>query len=70
MFNRQAEYQAQLEWLVTMASDPNWKSYAWERAQEIAKEVLYSGIDSDLIARMRGLEKVSGSDGQTKPKPP
>jgi hypothetical protein len=65
MFNRQAEYQAQLEWLVTMASDPNWKAYAWERAQELAKEELFSGIDKELIASMRGRESGQASEGRS-----
>lgn len=54
-FNRQAEYQATLEHLVSMARDQGWKRYAWERAKELdaEKSGLFRGISADLQTAMK-----------------
>lgn len=53
--NPQTAYQKQLDWLIKLASNPGWKSYAWERAQELDKEQsgLFRGIAEDLNNRMQ-----------------
>lgn len=60
-FNRQAEFQAALDHLIRMASTPDWKAYAWHRAQEMDAEPsgLYSGIASALRAQMLGQAKAA-----------
>ena len=48
------EYDAQLEWLVELANDPNWKKYAWQKSQKLEKDCpeLWTGISEDLLKRM------------------
>lgn len=48
------EYDAELEHLVRMASDPNWKLYAWKKAQGLETKCpeLWRGICDDLKDRM------------------
>jgi len=74
-FNRQAEFQAQLDWLVTLANDPNWKAYAWRRAKELEasdESGLFRGLPASLTAAMSGggQECAPGSAAQTQTKPP
>lgn len=54
-FNKQAEYQATLEHLVSMARDQGWKIYAWGRAKELDadKSGLFCGIAADLQRAMQ-----------------
>jgi hypothetical protein len=53
-FDRQAEYQAQLQHLISLARLPDWKLYAWNRAKELDadKSGLFHGIAQDLTAAM------------------
>ena len=68
-FNRQAEYQEQLEHLIDMARDPAWKSYAWSRAKELDadKSGLFSGIAADLTAAIKGEKPGPVSDSESAP---
>lgn len=73
-FNRQAEYQATLDHLVSMASDQGWKIYAWGRAKELDsdKSGLFRGIAADLQRAMQAQkpgqdsEPASGIQSTTK----
>jgi hypothetical protein len=53
-FNRQAEYQAQLDHLISLARDPLWKAYAWRSAKEweAHESGLFRGLCADLTAAM------------------
>lgn len=74
-FDRQAEFQRQLQHLTTMARLPGWKAYAWRRAQDLDAEAsgLFAGMADALKAAMTG-GPVEGSEsgGQclTKPRSP
>ena len=68
-FNRQAEYQAQLDHLISLARLPDWKAYAWRRAKELEADDcgLWRGICADLTASMSpaGQACVPASDALT-----
>lgn len=51
-------YQQQLDWLVTMASNPGAKAHAWHRAKELAadKSGLWLDIDKRLTEAMKEAE--------------
>ena len=73
-FCRKTEYSRQLDWLVTLANDPNWKAYAWRRAKELEASDdsgLFRGLPVSLTAAMSsgGQECAPGSAAQTRTKP-
>jgi hypothetical protein len=53
-FDRQAEYQAQLDHLISLARLPDWKAYAWRRAKELEADEsgLFRGLPDSLTAAM------------------
>jgi len=69
-FNKQAEYQATLEHLVSMARDQGWKIYAWGRAKELDadKSGLFRGIAADLQRVMQA--PMPGQDSEPASEPP
>jgi len=68
-FNRQAEYQATLEHLVSMARDHGWKIYAWGRAKELDadKSGLFHGIAADLQRAMQAQKPGQDSEPVSEP---
>lgn len=72
-FCRKTEYLLQLEWLVTLASDPHWKAYAWRSAKEWEADEsgLFRGLCADLTAAMSkagpACDPVSAAQIPTKP---
>lgn len=56
-FTRQAEYQAQLDHLISLARLPDWKAYAWKRAKELDADEsgLFRGLPASLTAAMSAL---------------
>lgn len=48
------EYDTEIEWLLKLAGDPNWKRYAWEKAKRLEAEFpqMWSGIAEDLKQRV------------------
>lgn len=57
-FDRSAEYRLTLDHLVSMATDPEWKAYAWARAKELdgGQSGLFQGIAHDLTQSMRAMQ--------------
>lgn len=53
-FDREAEYRKNLDHLIDLATDPDWKVYAWERAKELdaGRSGLFRGIANDLKQAM------------------
>lgn len=50
------EYDKELDWLVNMSKDANWKRYAWDKAKRLEAECpqMWGGIAEDLKNRMKG----------------
>lgn len=71
MFNRQAEYQTQLEHLVSLAQIPQFKAHAWAQAQMLDAEDsgLFQGMAVDLKAAMAGQANTTASEPQSQGKP-
>jgi hypothetical protein len=57
-FDREAEYRQNLDHLVDLASDPDWKAYAWARAKELdgGQSGLFRGIAHDLTQAMWAMQ--------------
>lgn len=68
-FNKQAEYQATLEHLLSMARDQGWKIYAWGRAKELDadKSGLFRGIAADLQRAMQSPKPGQDSEPASEP---
>lgn len=49
------EYDTELDWLVKLAGDPNWKRYSWDKAKRLEAEFpeMWGGIAEDLKNRMK-----------------
>lgn len=52
-FDQAKTYQTHLDHLIRMARIEGWKQYAWERAKELDKTELFSGIAQDLVKHMK-----------------
>ena len=52
-------YRLQLEKLIHIAQSPQWKSWAWDYAKQLAadKSGVFKGIDDDLAKAMQALKK-------------
>ena len=61
------DYQTQLDWLITMASNPGFKQYAWNMAKQC--EADHPGIAQALKDHMIGQVKDLASDNPTQQKP-
>ena len=62
------DFAQQLAWLVTMASQPGAKAYAWQRAKDL--EALFPGMATALKDAMTGQASASASGDQAPTKPP
>ena len=52
-----AEYEKQAAHLSSLATDPTWKAYVWQRLQELDQTPLFAGIKDDVLNRIESLKQ-------------
>lgn len=58
-----AEYEKQAAHLSTLALNPAWKAYVWQRLNELDRVPLFAGIKDEVLRRVELLKQQQGSGG-------
>lgn len=57
------EYDKQVEHLTSLATQPAWKAYIWQRLNELDQAPLFEGIKADVLQRIELLKQQQSSGG-------
>ena len=58
-----SEYEHQATHLSTLALNPAWKAYVWQRVNELDQVPLFEGIKADVLRRVELLKQQQTSGG-------
>ena len=57
------EYEHQAAHLTTLALNPAWKAYVWQRVNELDQVPLFAGIKDEVLRRVELLKQQQTSGG-------
>ncbi len=58
-----AEYEKNAAHLSTLALNPAWKAYVWQRLNELDQTPLFAGIKDEVLRRVELLKQQQGTVG-------